>query len=385
MSDDAVNGKRPPMLAIALGGGGARAAYQVGVLLGIANRFPNLKVPLITGVSAGAINAAFLANHTGTFRQKCQELAGLWHNLDFDHVFTVDPLNLLGRAFRVGLKLSVGVPPGVPKAHGMVDTSPLRAFLHRVLGTPDGTLHGISQNLARGELAAVAIIALNYGTGETIVFVQGKEIVGWERPMRRSVYVPMTVEHIMGSAALPLLFPAVQIGDSWYGDGGIRLVAPLAPAIHLGAERLLVLSTHYEVASPGSSPRTLTGPPSPAVVLGALYGAVFLDQLDQDILQMERINDLIRDVDQSRRNTFRDVKTTVIRPRVDFGEIANRYERRLPRMFRYFMRRFGSNETNRQDFISTVMFHHKFLEELIDRGEEDAQHYLDEFAALIEA
>jgi NTE family protein len=385
LSDDPVDGKRSPLLAIALGGGGARAAYQVGVLLGISNRFPQLKTPLITGVSAGAINAAFLANHTGSFRQKCQELAGLWYNLTFDDVFTVKPLKLLWRICRVGLRLTVGLPPGVPKAHGMVDTSPLRKFLHRALGTKDGYLWGVTQNLVRGELAAVAITALNYGTGETTVFVEGKQIERWERPLRRSVHVPLTVEHIMASAALPLLFPAVQIGDSWYGDGGIRLVAPLAPAIHLGAERLLALSTHYEMASPKSAQRTLAGPPSPAVVLGALYNAVFLDQLDQDILQMERINDLIRDADESRRNGFRNVKTTVIRPHADIGEIANRYEHKLPGVFRYFMRRFGSKETNQQDFISTVMFHHEFLGELIDLGEQDAEKYLNEFAALMEA
>jgi NTE family protein len=369
-------------LAIALGGGGARAAYQVGVLLGISRRFPELKPPLITGVSAGAINAAFLANHTGTFFQKCQDLAGLWYNLSFADVFNVHPTKLLRRIFRVGLRLTVGLPPGVPKVHGMVDTSPLRAFLHRTLGTEDGTLPGIAQNLARGDLAAVAITALNYGTGETIVFVEGKELTGWERPMQRGVHALLTVDHVMGSAALPLLFPAVQIGNGWYGDGGIRLVAPLGPAVHLGADRLLVLSSHN--VSPGSA-KSLAGPPSPAVVMGALYDAIFLDQLDHDVLQMERINHLIRHTEEQHRQGFRELKSTVIRPRVDFGEIANRYERKLPGMFRYFMRRFGTQETNRQDFISTVMFHNEFLAELLDRGEQDSAQYLDEFAALIEA
>ncbi|MFO0918045.1 MAG: patatin-like phospholipase family protein [Planctomycetaceae bacterium] len=384
MSYYIAHAERRPQLAIALGGGGARAAYQVGVLKGIADRFPNLMTPLLTGVSAGAINVAHLANHTGTFQQKCADLKELWENLTFENVFTVEPLKLLSRIARVGLRLTVGLPPGVPQAHGMVDTSPLREFLHRALHTETGSLPGIAENIRRGELAAVAITALNYRTGETITFVEGKQIEGWERPLRKSVHESLTVEHVMGSAALPLFFPAVQIDDDWFGDGGIRQVAPLSPAIHLGAERLLVLSTHYEVPHAGPGLEKIVGPPSPAVVLGALYNAVFLDQLDQDVLQMERINELIRFTDPQRRNGFRDVKTTVIRPHTDIGAIANRYEHKLPKTFRYFMRRFGSGETKQQDFISTVMFHPEFLRELITVGEQDAVQYAVEIAEFLQ-
>ena len=294
MSDHSANSGRRPLLAIALGGGGARAAYQVGVLRGISHRFPDLKTPFLTGVSAGAINVAHLANHTGSFQQKCCELTDLWRNLSFENVFSVEPVKLLARILRVGLRLTIRLPRGVPRAQGMVDTSPLRTFLHRGLGTDDGVLRGIGKNISRGEIIAVAITALNYRTGETHTFVEGKEIERWERPLRKSVHVPLTVEHIMASAALPLLFPAVKIDDAWYGDGGIRQVAPLSPAIHLGADRLLVLSTHYQVPCSGPALEKTIGPPSPAVVLGALYNAVFLDQLDQDVLQMERINELIR-------------------------------------------------------------------------------------------
>lgn len=383
MNPELTNSEHPPVLAIALGGGGARAAYQVGVLLGIARRFPELKTPLLTGVSAGAINVAHLANHTGTFLEKCLELADLWRKLSFENVFTVNPIKLITRVVRVGIRLSVGAPPGISRTHGMVDTAPLRRFLHDALKTEDGSLPGISQNISRGEMLAVAMTALNYRTGETITFVQGKEIERWERPLRRSVHTKLTVEHVMGSAALPLLFPSVQIGDAWYGDGGIRQVAPLSPAIHLGADRLLVLSTHYEVPGSGPELEKITGPPTPAVVLGALYNAVFLDQLDQDILQMERINDLIRDTDDEHRNGFRNVQTTVIRPQVDIGAIANKYEHKLPGTFRYFMRRFGTDETKQQDFISTVMFHPEFLEELVELGERDAAQFESEFVSLL--
>lgn len=384
MNNHSANLGRRPSLAIALGGGGARAAYQVGVLRGLADRFPDLKTPILTGVSAGAINVAHLANHTGSFQQKCIELSDFWRSLSFEHVFTVEPMKLVTRVLRVGLRLTVRLPPGLPRAHGMVDTSPLRAFLHGALGTEDGILRGIEQNVSRGEIMAVAITALNYRTGETTTFVEGKEIERWERPLRKSVHVPLTIEHVMASAALPLLFPAVKIDDAWYGDGGIRQVAPLSPAIHLGAERLLVLSTHYDVPHSGPGLEKTVGPPSPAVVLGALYNAVFLDQLDQDVLQMERINELIRHTDEQHRNAFREVKTTVIRPHADIGAIANKYEHKVPRTFRYFLRRFGSNETKQQDFLSTVMFHPDFLNELLELGERDAATYADEVAKFLE-
>lgn len=384
MTDDSANSRQRPLLAIALGGGGARAAYQVGVLRGIARRFPDLQTPFLTGVSAGAINAAYLANHTGSFQQKCCDLSDFWRSLRFENVFSVEPVKLLSWIIRAGLRLVIRLPLGVPRAHGMVDTSPLKAFLHKALGTDDGVLRGIEMNVSRGKIAAVAITALNYRTGESIAFVEGKKIEDWERPLRKSVHVRLAVKHVMASAALPLLFPAVEIDDAWYGDGGIRQVAPLSPAIHLGADRLLVLSTHYEVPRSGPGLEKSIGPPSPAVVLGAIYNAVFLDQLDQDVLQMERINALIGLTDEKHRLGFREVKSTVIRPQADIGAIADRYEHKMPRTFRYFMRRFGSTETRQQDFISTVMFHPGFLAELLDLGEQDAARYADQVWALLE-
>lgn len=377
---------REPLLALALGGGGARAAYQVGVLRGIAARFPEFDAPLLTGVSAGAINVTHLANHTGSFREKVEDLTRLWHDLDFEDVFQVNPLSLVWRVMRVGLRLSVGLPPGIRRAHSMVDTRPLRAFLRRHLGVVDDEpLKGIARNVASGNLEAVALTALNYETGETVTFVEGKAIENWERPLRRGVNTGLTVEHIMASAALPLLFSPVRLHGEWYGDGGIRLVAPLSPAIHLGADRMLVLSTHY--AFPGNAPSRVKcdGPPPPAVILGALYDAVFLDQLDQDAMQIERINNLLRKLRPQDRNGLREVETVVVRPSTDLGELANAFEAKLPRAFRYFMRRFGSKEVKEQDFVSTVMFHRGYIDQLLELGEYDAALHQDKIAKLLRA
>jgi len=374
---------REPQLALVLGGGGARAAYQVGVLRGIAARFPQFRAPLLTGVSAGAINVAHLANHVGPWPEKIEDLMGLWRRLHFDDVFSVEALAVIWRVTRIGLRLSVGLPPGVARAHSMVDTRPLRSFLQRNLGCETGPLPGIARNIAAGDLVAVALTALNYDTGETITFVEGKAIEDWERPLRKGRNIRMTVEHIMASAALPLLFGAIAIDDEWYGDGGIRLVAPLSPAIHLGADRLLVISTHYEMPPFCKLKKKGAGPPSPAVVLGALYDAVFLDQLDQDAEQIERINKLLAKLQPQDRQGLREVHTVVIRPSEDIGMLANDFEERLPRAIRYFMRRFGSQEAEEQDLISTILFHRDYIEELLKLGERDAQQHTDQIAKLL--
>ena len=374
---------REPQLALVLGGGGARAAYQVGVLRGIAARFPQFRAPLLTGVSAGAINVAHLANHVGPWPEKIEDLMGLWRRLHFDDVFSVEALAVIWRVTRIGLRLSVGLPPGVARAHSMVDTRPLRSFLQRNLGCETGPLPGIGRNIAAGDLVAVALTALNYDTGETITFVEGKAIEDWERPLRKGRNIRMTVEHIMASAALPLLFAAISIDDEWYGDGGIRLVAPLSPAVHLGADRLLVISTHYEMPPFCKLKKKGAGPPSPAVVLGALYDAVFLDQLDQDAEQIERINKLLAKLQPQDRQGLREVHTVVIRPSEDIGMLANDFEERLPRAIRYFMRRFGSQEAEEQDLISTILFHRDYIEELLKLGERDAEQHADNIAKLL--
>ncbi|HEX3654758.1 MAG TPA: patatin-like phospholipase family protein [Pirellulales bacterium] len=374
---------REPLLALALGGGGARAAYQVGVLRGIAARFPEFHAPLLTGVSAGAINVSHLANHLGSFQQKVDDLTRLWQQLDFDDVFKVNALGLVWRVIRVGLRLSVGMPPGIPRPYSMVDTQPLRAFLKLHLPAESGRLDGIAQNIASGNLEAVALTALNYASGETITFVDGKAIDNWERPLRRGVRTELTIEHIMASAALPLLFSPVCIHGEWYGDGGIRLVAPLSPAVHLGADRMLVLSTHYAFPHDAARRSKCEGPPSPAVILGALYDAVFLDHLDQDAMQLDRINGLLHRLRPEDRNGLREVQTVVIRPSADLGEMAAKFERELPRTFRYFMRRFGSHETKEQDLISTVMFHRDYIGQLLELGERDALLHADTIAQLL--
>ena len=241
-SPGASTSRGPSDLGVVMGGGGARAAYQVGFMRCVAQKFPELEIPYITGISAGALNAALLASHHGTFLQAVDELSHLWSNLTVDQVFRVDPRSLALNSVR-WLKLlgSGGHRPRGAQVRGLVDTAPLRRHLTEALHAVDGEVTGVQYNIDRGRLKALAISTTSYSTGASVTWLQGPDIKTWKRPKRMTQVATITVEHIMASAALPLLFPAIRLEDGWYGDGGIRLTAPLSPVLHLGARRILAM------------------------------------------------------------------------------------------------------------------------------------------------
>jgi NTE family protein len=213
--------------------------------------------------------------------------------------------------------------------------------------------------------------------------VQGREVKTWERPQRRSVQATLGVEHVMASAALPLFFPAVQIGDHWYGDGGVRLTSPLAPALHLGAHKILTVSTSHQSSFEEADVPEVSGYPPPAQVVGILFDAVFLDVIDQDIGRMQRINELVRNLPANKRDGLRAVDLLVIRPSRDLAVLAGGYEPRLPRAFRLLTRGLGTRETQRPDVLSMIMFQSDYASDLIDLGEEDAERQGEEIEAFL--
>jgi NTE family protein len=370
-------------LAIVLTGGGARASYQVGVLRAIARRHPDLRAPILIGTSAGGINAAFLANHTGNFAQKVENLWSLWKKLDLASVFETQWLRLFGRATRLTMPLFVGSARREPPVNGMVDTRPLRKFLTEGFADPSGALPGIAENLLTGRLRAVALTALRYSTGQTVTFFSGNDIQAWERPNRVSVHTNLDVEHVMASAALPFFFPAVSLGGSFYGDGGIRLVAPLAPALHLGATRVLALSTRYSRSREEADRPAFSGPPSLAQIAGVLYNAIFHDALDQDALQLERINRLLGRLPPEEHYDLQPISLRLERPSRDLGALAAQFEPRLPAAFRFLTRRLGTRRSRTQDFLSTVMFQPEYIGTLLEIGEADGEARAAEIAAFL--
>jgi NTE family protein len=371
-------------LGVILSGGGARAAYQVGVLTALARKRPELNFPVITGVSAGAINAAYLASSRRQMLPTLLSLSTLWSNLEAGRIFDVRPTSLSRIALRWTHRLLGGTGGQLAHARGFVDTEPLRRFLRRSLPHHDGILEGIEANLDEGRLRAAALTALNYGTGQTVTWVEGRGVALWERPNRRSEACRLSIDHVMASAALPLFFPAIRVGNGWFGDGGIRLAAPFSPALHLGARRILAVSTRYiRTFEEAERPETTSYPP-PGQILSQLMKAVFLDVLDQDVLRLEKINELLVHLDESERMGMNRIDFVVVRPSVDLGKLAAGYEPKLPKTFRYLARGLGSRETESPDFLSMLMFEPDYLRRLIEIGEADAESRMDELLALVD-
>ncbi|MDE2655599.1 MAG: patatin-like phospholipase family protein [Gemmatimonadota bacterium] len=383
MSGNSSNGRHGD-LAFVMGGGGARAAYQAGVLRYLSRRFPRLQIPIITGVSAGAINAAHLAAHHGTFEQATEELFHMWSNLNVDHVFRTDVGSLSWHVLRWARQLVSGGSRAAPRVRGLLDTDPLRAYLTDAMHAIDGELTGINYNLRMGRLKAVALSTTNYSTGQSVLWVQGQGVKEWERPTRRSRLATLTVEHVLASSALPIVFPAVQIGPHWFGDGGIRLAAPLSPALHLGAGRILAISTRHSPTARQANRPTVTGYPPPAQVAGVMMNSVFLDLLDDDAHRLETINRLLAGLPPEERGGMRPVRLLTVRPSVDLARLANRYEPQLPKAFRFLTRGLGTRQIEAPDFLSMIMFQPDYLAELIRVGEEDAETREEELAALLE-
>jgi NTE family protein len=371
-------------LGLVLTGGGARGAYQVGVLKWIARNYPDINFPILTGVSAGAVNTAALAAAPGSFAQAVDGLDQLWRSLRVENVFRVDAWTLLRNAMSWSVRLASGGSRGAPRVRGLLDTQPLRELLTDALAPVRGEITGIDYNLARSRLKAVAIITTSYTTGQTVVFLKGQDIKPWTRPQRKTVMAPITIDTIMASSALPIFFPAVQIGREWYGDGGIRLAAPLSPALHLGADRVLAISTRHDSSAAEADVLSVPGYPPPAQVVGVLLNAVFLDLVDQDSLRLERLNQLLEQLSEEDRLGMRSVRLLNVRPSQDLAMLAARFEPQLPRTFRFMTRGLGTQEQRSPDVLSMLMFQPDYLGHLIDLGERDAESMAPELEAFFE-
>ena len=219
-----------------------------------------------------------------------------------------------------------------------------------------------------------------------MTWVQTREDHGiqtWERPQRKSIACALRVDHVVASSALPFFFPAVEVDGAWYGDGGIRLTAPLSPAVHLGARRIIAVSTRYARTRAEADRPAVVGYPPPAQVAGVLYNAIFLDQLDSDALQLQQINRLIARLPETAREGLRPIELLMLRPSIDLGRLANAYEPDLPRAFRFLTRGLGTRETRSNDMLSLVMFQKDYVKRLIELGEADAHARLEDIRGFL--
>jgi len=363
--------------ALVLGGGGARAAYQAGVLCYVGEAFPKLAPSLLTGVSAGSINAAHLAADPAPWDNRTARLTSYWSELTMADVFEPRSLWTLARA------VAWGTPS---KKQTLLDTAPLRAYLRERLPTnAHGLFTGVEDNLEAGRLDGLAISTSNYATLQTVTWVQGCEMRDWERPNRIGRRTKLGLDHVMASTALPMVFPAVRIGDAWYGDGGLRMLDPLAPAIHLGADRMFVISTRYERSRAEANQAGRTAAyPSLFQMAGILANVLMLDVLEHDAAVLRRINRLVCRVPPEKRGRLRPVDLLVIRPSVDLGALAADYELEIGGAMGALMSAVQWRDDPPPDWLSMLLFEPAYLYRLLEIGYNDARRQHNRFDAFLE-
>ena len=368
--------------ALVLTGGGARAAYQVGVLSAIAERAGDMSFPIVTGVSAGALNAAYLAGYRGSLKRAVAHLERNWLRLSINQVFRTGFHSLCWSCLKwLWLLVTEGTAPGF-QVRGVLDTEPLRRSLSGAVSTK-----GIEANLAKGRLRAVALSATSYATGQTVTFVhdQGDSPM-WKRAGRISVRTRISVDHVLASCALPLFFPAVSVGDAYFGDGSIRLSAPLAPAIHLGAGRVLAIAVRRGHALREDAESRIAEYPRPAQIVGMLFNAVFMDALDHDSERLERTNRYLALLPRGvpHPEGLRPIQLLVLRPSRDLGELSRDLIRYLPRAVRLLVRGMGAARLRSPDLLSYLLFEKPYVERLIELGRDDAFSNWDRIAPMLE-
>jgi NTE family protein len=358
--------------ALVLAGGGARAAYEVGVLAGIADQAPGLEFPIITGVSAGAINAVHLAAHPGPLAAAVGALRAQWSRLVVERVYRIRPGRLARGLLLGAVHTALGRGGEAAVVRGLVDMTPLREFLEANLDFAQ-----LDANIAARRLRAAAVSATSYATGQTVTFVHGPpDAPTWQRALRYAVRARLTLEHVMASAALPILFPAVRIGDGFYGDGSVRQTAPLAPAIHLGARAILAVTQRSDPERPPSAPPAPAPREYPALaeVIGLLLHAIFLDALEADAERLERVNRLVTALPAAQRpDGLRPVRLLMLRPSRDLGALAGQCPVTLPPLMRWLVRGMGGQRATAVDFLSYLLFDPAYTSALIELGYADVR------------
>ena len=374
-----------PLKALILPGAGARGAYQVGVLKALAECLPHrARNPfgVISGASAGAINAAVLASRAQNFEAAVADMQAVWSNFSVEQIYRADALTLLRSSLHwLGTLVTGGVV--VPRPRALLDNAPLRELLNERILFPR-----IETALERGHLEALVVTASAYTSARSVAFYQASErIEPWRRVRRIGRQTTITVDHLMASAAVPFLFPPVKVGGEYYGDGSMRHQAPLSSAIHLGADRLLIIGVRDEHPDPEPAADAAVDPPSIVQVAGYMLDTLFMDGIYADIERVARINAIL---EQTGRKTIerpgaplREVDTMLIVPSEDIREIAARHVRELPRPLRALLRGIGGLNPNGMQFVSYLLFESGFTSELIDLGYRDARMVQEDLRAFL--
>ena len=369
-----------PVTGLVLPGGGARNAYQVGVLRAIADILPATNespFPVITGTSSGAINAAVLASTAGEFRNGLDRLTGVWENFESRMVFYADNWSAMRSASRWAMTmLSGGYAANNPRS--VLDNQPLRELLESHI-----RFARIQQAIDRGDLLALGITSSGYSTGLSTCYFQGnKEVSPWQRSHRRGVSAEIRIDHLMASIAIPLIFPSVKVNGEYHGDGTMRETAPLSPALHLGANRLLIIGIQNESRLPIEPSY-----PSVGQISGYVLDTLFMDRLNADIERLNRINLTIASTGKQtvelENASLKPIEFLVISPSMELSDIVSKHIKRVPASVRTLLRGMGALNRAGQPLLSYLLFEGPFCRELIQLGYEDGLRERDSIEQLL--
>lgn len=371
-------------MALVLSGGGARGAFQAGVvraLYEITSQCNRLEIfRTIAGVSAGSINVSILASQADQLDKATQKLCEVWRNLQAEDVFKTDYTSVTRNAFKLMRGVSLG---GIsaklrPIAVGLLNTAPLRELLSQSI-----EFDKIEDNITKGLLDAVSVSATDYSTSLGVSFVQGKQpLKVWQTANRTAVISKLTVDHVMASSAIPLFFPPIEVEGRYYGDGCLRNTAPLSPAVHLGAEKILVIGVRRW--RPIDLAKAPVLQPSMGRVLSVLTNAIFMDAIEVDLERLQIINQTIKLINEASatKSPFRPIDALYIQPSVGLSDIAQTRENDLPKVIRFLMAGLGTSE-EASEILSYLLFEPGYCNALVDLGYNDTMAKKEEIISFL--
>ena len=373
-------------VGLILTGGGARAAYQVGFLRAVAHMLPRgapNPFPIICGTSAGAINAAALASNATDFHRAVRQLLLIWKYFHADQVYRSDVLGVFGTGMRWILAVIMG-GLGKNNPSSLLDNTPLSQLLRERID-----LGGIRRSIDAGALYALSVTASGYASGQSVSFFQGVPgLAGWQRARRIGIPEIIDFEHLLASSALPFIFPAVLLRREFFGDGSMRQIAPISPALHLGADRVIVIGVSREVQNAPARVK-MASYPSLAQIAGHALNSIFLDGLEVDIERLQRINNTIKLIPgeaRSKHNVqLREVDVLAISPSEEIDRIAAHYTHELPRSIRFVLRGLGAARRGGSTLTSYLLFEPAYCRALIALGYKDTMARQEEVMKFIGA
>lgn len=355
-------------IGLVMTGGGARAAYQAGVVRAIYEITGQKErlFEVIAGNSAGAINATYYASHAENWDIATLNLVDLWKRIKPENVYDVRVRSLSEMGAKwLGGTVFGGLTREGSHANHLLDTKPLRRLIRR-----ESDFSHIKQNIDSGYLHGLSLSTTNYTTGSSVIFYQGHEsIEEWARSDRFAVRCGLNEDHLMASAAIPFFFPPVRIGESYYGDGCIRQTTPLSPAIHLGADKIIAIGVRFPHPKEKMKEMAFCPAPNPTLgqITGVMLNAIFLDSLEGDVERLQKINRLSGGM----RTDQKHIPILMLRPSKDLGKLAKNLPERLPPLLRYLLKGIGVSDVEGSDLMSYLAFDESYTGPLIELGYED--------------